>query len=69
MYKFHLLKSNIAPQTPNIISNNISASFTDNNYFKDLVSPKMYLKMNISNLTNNIEKIFVRKYLLIPIIY
>ena len=62
MYKFHLLKSNIAPQTPNIISNNISASFTDNNYFKDLVSPKMYLKMNISNLTNNIEKIFVRKY-------
>lgn len=62
MYKFHLLKSNTAPQIPNIENNNITASFTDNNYFKDLVTPKMYLKMNISNLTNNIEKIFVRKY-------
>lgn len=62
MYKFHLVKSNIAPQTPNISKNNIVTSFTDNNYFKDLVTPKMYLKMNISNLTNNIEKIFVRKY-------
>ena len=24
---------------------------------------KMYLKMNVENLTNNIEKIFVRKYI------
>jgi len=62
MYKFHLVKSNTAPQIPNIINNKLVASFTDNNYFKDLVSPKMYLKMNISNLTNNIEKIFVKKY-------
>ena len=63
MYKFHLVKSNIAPQTPGIENKNLVASFTDNNYFKDLVSPKMYLKMNIENLTNNIEKIFVRKYI------
>ena len=62
MYKFHLIKSNTAPQIPNIINDKLVASFTDNNYFKDLVSPKMYLKMNISNLTNNIEKIFVKKY-------
>ena len=63
MYKFHLVKSNIAPHVPNIENNKLVASFTDNNYFKDLVSPKMYLKMNISNLTNNIEKVFVRKYI------
>ncbi len=63
MYKFHLIKSNTAPQIPNIINDKLVASFTDNNYFKDLVSPKMYLKMNISNLTNNIEKIFVKKYI------
>ena len=62
MYKFHLVKSNSAPQMPNIDNTNISASFMDNTYFKDLVSPKTYLKMNISNLTNNIEKIFVKKY-------
>ena len=64
MYKFHLVKSNTSPQIPNIITKDMYASFTDNNYFKDLVTPKMYLKMNISNLTNNIEKIFVRKYIL-----
>lgn len=62
MYKFHLIKSNTSPQIPNIVNDKLVASFTDNNYFKDLVSPKMYLKMNIENLTNNIEKIFVKKY-------
>jgi hypothetical protein len=64
MYKFHLIKSNSAPQKPNIDSKDIVASYTDNNYFKDLVTPKLYLKMNIKNLTNNIEKMFVRKYTL-----
>ena len=64
MYKFKLIKANIAPQTPSISdTNNIVSSFTDNNYFKDLVSPKMYLKLYINNLTNNIEKIFVKKYI------
>jgi len=62
MYKIHMIKSNVAPQKPIIDGNNIVTSFTDNNYFKDLVSPKLYLKLNISNLTNNIEKIFVRKF-------
>ena len=64
MYKFHLVKSNSAPQKPNIDDKDIVASYTDNNYFKDLVTPKLYLKMNIKNLTNNIEKMFVRKYTL-----
>lgn len=63
MYKFHLLKSNSAPQVPRIDDNNIVTSFTENNYLKDFVFPKMYLKMNVENLTNNIEKIFVRKYI------
>lgn len=64
MYKFKLIKANIAPQTPSISdTNNIVSSFTDNNYFKDLVSPKMYLKLYINNLTNNIEKIYVKKYI------
>ena len=63
MYKFHLVKSNSSPQVPSIVTNNIVSSFTDNNYFKDLVNPKMYLKMNVKNLTNNIEKMFVKKYI------
>jgi len=63
MYKFNLVKSNIAPQTPLIKNDNIVSSFTDNTYLKDFVFPKMYLKMNIENLTNNIEKIFVKKYI------
>jgi hypothetical protein len=63
MYKFKLVKANIAPQTPTISTDNLVSSFTDNNYFKDLVSPKMYLKMNVQNLTNNIEEIFVKKYI------
>lgn len=63
MYKFHLVKSNSSPQVPSIVTNDIVSSFTDNNYFKDLVNPKMYLKMNVKNLTNNIEKMFVKKYI------
>ena len=63
MYKFQLVKSNIAPQIPNIDTTNIVSSFTDNNYLKDFVLPKMYLKMNVKNLTNNIEQIFVKKYI------
>ena len=63
MYKFHLVQSNAAPQIPTIDEKNIVSSFTDNNYLKDFVTPKMYLKMNVENLTNNIEKIFVKKYI------
>ena len=63
MYKFHLVKSNSAPQIPILSKDNIISSFTDNNYFKDFVTPKMYLKLNVENLTNNIEKIFVKKYI------
>ena len=63
MYKFHLIKSNSAPQIPILDNESIVSSFTENNYFKDFVTPKMYLKMNVENLTNNIEKIFVKKYI------
>ena len=63
MYKFHLIKANTSPQTPILQTNNIFTSFTDNNYFKDLVSPKTYIKVNVGNLTNNIEKIFIKKYI------
>ena len=64
MYKFHLIKANSSPQTPEIQNeSNIFTSFTDNTYFKDLVSPKTYMKVNIGNLTNNIEKILVKKYI------
>lgn len=63
MYKFHLVKANSSPQSPYIADDNIIASFTDNNYFKDLVSPKTYMRLNVGNLTNNIEKLFVKKYI------
>lgn len=63
MYKLELLKSNSAPITP-IISNlnNLYTSFKDNTFVKDLVNPKMFIKLDISNLPDNISEMYVKKY-------
>lgn len=61
MYKLELVKSSSAPLSPIIEKNNIVASLTDNNFLKDLVSPKTYLRLNISNLPDNISNIFMKK--------
>lgn len=65
MYKLELVKSSCAPLTPLVdMSNNLVASLTDNNILKDLVSPKTFLKMNISNLPDNISNIYMRKVII-----
>lgn len=61
MTKLQLVKSSVAPQQAEISTENVYASITDNNFLKDLVSPKTFLKLNINNLTDNIEKIFMKK--------
>ena len=61
MYKLEFVKSTSAPITPVVNNENIFAYVKDTNIFKDLVNPKTYLKIDISNLPNNIEKMLVKK--------
>lgn len=61
LYKLELIKSNSAPVTPVINTSVSHASITDNNFLKDLVSPKTYFKVNISNLPENISEVFMKK--------
>ncbi len=62
MFKLKLVKSSSAPVTPIFTDiTDLKASITDNNFLKDLVSPKTYLKVNIENLPENAEKMFMKK--------
>lgn len=62
MHKITLVKSNTAPIIPTIgNTNNLGFNIKDNNIFKDLVSPKTYIRLNIDNLPDNIEKILMKK--------
>lgn len=70
MYKLELVHSNNAPEKPILADNKLLAYVKDTNIFRDLVNPKTYLKLNISNLPDNIEKILVKKILFLkPSIY
>ena len=60
-YKLNLVRSNTAPISPIINTKDVHASITDNNFLKDMVTPKTFLKLNLSNLPDNIEKMFMRK--------
>ncbi len=62
MFKLKLVKSSTAPVTPTFVGlDDMKAGITDNNFLKDLVSPKTFLKVNIANLPENAEKMFMRK--------
>lgn len=61
MFKLQMVKAGTAPAIPEFDIYNVTAGVTDNNFLRDLVSPKTYLKLNITNLPENIEQIFVRK--------
>lgn len=61
MYKLNFVRTNTAPIKPEFSTNNIFASITDNNFLKDLVSPKTFLKINVSNLPDNIESMYMKK--------
>ena len=65
MYKLSLLKSNNAPIQP-IVSNldQIGFNIKDNNIFKDLVNPKTYIRLNLGNISDNINQILVKKIII-----
>ena len=59
--KLNLVRSGTAPISPEISTDDVYASITDNNILKDLVSPKTYLKLNLENIPTNIEEMFMKK--------
>lgn len=62
MYKLELVKSNTAPITPAISSSSTLHAYTkDTNILKDLVSPKVYLKIDMANIPDNVERMFMKK--------
>lgn len=61
MIKLKMVRSNTAPLSPVMQLNNVYASITDNNFMNDLVSPKTFLKLNVNNLPDNIESMFMKK--------
>ena len=61
MAKLQLVKPITSPVVPNLLTSTAYASITDNNFLKDLVSPKTFLRLNIDNLPDNIEKIYMKK--------
>ena len=65
MYKLSFVKSNNAPQTPEV-SNIESLGFNtkQNNIFKDLVNPKTYIRFNLSNVGDNINQIYMKKFVI-----
>lgn len=65
-YKLNLVRSNTSPVTPSIELPENSASVTENSILKDMVSPKTYMKFNISGdtLPDNITKIVVNKVII-----
>ena len=61
MFKLQMVKSGTAPITPIVSTKNIGFSYKENSFLKDLVNPKTYVRLNIENLPDNIDKIFMRK--------
>lgn len=63
-FELQMIKNGVSAVTPEIsTSEKFIASITDNNILKDMVLPKTYLKLNISNLPENVEKMMMRKYI------
>lgn len=61
MYKLEMVKSNVAPLVPKFDTSNIYSYTKYNNIFKDLVNPKTFIKLNIKNLPENINEIYLKK--------
>lgn len=61
MYKLKMVQSNVAPVKPIIDDNSIKASLKQNTFLKDFVNPRTFLRINIDNVPNNVEKMFMKK--------
>ena len=64
MYKLEMVKSNVAPLVPKFDTTNIYSYSKYNTIFKDLVNPKTFIKLNINNLPENINEIYLKKIIL-----
>lgn len=65
MYKLEMVRSNTAPLSPDLDYNNLVAGFTNNQFIKDLVSPRTYIKLNINNLPFSINQMYMKKIVLL----
>ena len=65
MHKLEMVRTNTAPLRPDIDVTNLTAGFSSNKFIKDLVSPRTYFKVNISNLPNNIKQMYMKKIVLL----
>ena len=63
-YKLNILQSNVEPATPTISFNDSTFNIETNNIFKDLVNPKTYIKINIDNISSNINTFLMKKVIL-----
>lgn len=64
IYKVELIRSNIAPSKPELSKpENESVRLTVNNILKDMVSPKTFIRYNISNLSDITEGVIMKKYI------
>lgn len=61
MFKLEMVKTSTAPVSPEINTNGVFASITDNNFLKDLVSPKTFIRLKIDNLPDNISSVYMKK--------
>lgn len=65
MFKLSLVKSTNAPVIPEISNDaNVGFNVKDNNIFKDMVSPKTFVRLNINNLPDYISQMVVNKIVL-----
>lgn len=64
MFKLNMVKSNNAPSLPSIDTTNFYASLKDNTFLKDLVNPKTFLRFNLGNISDMIDKMFMKKLII-----
>lgn len=63
-YKMVLEKNNVSPVKPTISTMAATAGITDNNFLRDLVSPKTYIRASLTDLPSNIEKAIMKKVII-----
>lgn len=65
LYKIEMVKNGISPEIPLVkSSSNLVALYKDNNFLKDLVSPKTYLKIDISNMSDITSSMMMKKLII-----
>lgn len=64
-FKLNLIRTNTAPINPNFSNiEDIFAGVSDSNILKDMVMPKTYLRLQLSNVPNIVSDMFMRKVII-----